>query len=55
MRTVLLQEKGLSIDYIEIVDPETLAPFTVISGEIVILVAVRLGRTRLIDNIVLLP
>ena len=55
MEAVLLEGKGISIDYIEIADSETLAPLTVITGGIVILIAVRLGRTRLIDNIQVWP
>lgn len=53
MQTVLLEQKGLSIDYIEIADTETLAPLSIICSEIVVLVAVRLGRTRLIDNVLI--
>jgi pantoate--beta-alanine ligase len=55
MRALLLGEKGISIDYIEIADPDTLNPITTVAGNIVILVAVRLGSTRLIDNIRVLP
>jgi len=55
MEAVLLAGKGISIDYIEIADPETLAPLTSVTGKTVILVAVRLGRTRLIDNIQVEP
>lgn len=54
MRAFLQEEKGLSIDYIEIVDPENLAPLTGGAGEMVMLIAVRLGRTRLIDNVLVL-
>jgi pantoate--beta-alanine ligase len=54
MRAVLQEERGISIDYIEIVDQETLAPVEAVKEKIVILVAVRLGRTRLIDNLLLL-
>jgi pantoate--beta-alanine ligase len=51
MQAILRQEPGISIDYIEVVDRETLAPLETIKDKIVILVAVRLGRTRLIDNL----
>jgi pantoate--beta-alanine ligase len=54
MRAFLQEEKGLSIDYIEIVDPENLAPLTGGAGGMVMLIAVRLGRTRLIDNVLVL-
>jgi pantoate--beta-alanine ligase len=53
MQAVLREEKGIEIDYIELVDPETLASAVGIAGKMVILVAVRLGRTRLIDNVLI--
>ncbi|WP_029896580.1 pantoate--beta-alanine ligase [Desulfohalovibrio reitneri] len=40
------------IDYLELVDPETMRPVERVDGEAVAAVAVRLGRARLIDNIV---
>ncbi|MDR0993825.1 MAG: pantoate--beta-alanine ligase [Verrucomicrobiota bacterium] len=43
-------------DYIAIVDDETLRPVTeAIAGRVLLALAVRLGKTRLIDNIVLRP
>jgi pantoate--beta-alanine ligase len=51
VRAELLKERGIQIDYLEIVDPESLAPLSVVKTPAVILAAVRLGRTRLIDNI----
>lgn len=54
IRTILQEERGIAVDYIELVDPETLAPLVSAKGGTVMLVAVRLGRTRLIDNILLL-
>ncbi len=53
MRAVLREEKGLSIDYIEVADPESLAPLEAVKEGVVVLVAVRLGRTRLIDNLLI--
>ena len=47
---VLKEVAGLLIDYVEVADPETLAPLSEMKGPAVILVAVRLGKTRLIDN-----
>lgn len=41
------------IDYLEIVDAETLANVSVLQGHIVVLVAVYVGTTRLIDNLVM--
>jgi pantoate--beta-alanine ligase len=53
IQAVLREEKSVSVDYIEIADPETLAPLASVTSGIVILVAVRLGRTRLIDNMLM--
>lgn len=39
------------IDYIEIVDAMTLAPVDVMSGKILIALAVKVGKPRLIDNL----
>ena len=54
MQAILAEEKGISIDYIEIVDPESLAPVSAATGNMVLLVAVRIGSTRLIDNLLIL-
>jgi pantoate--beta-alanine ligase len=51
MRAVIQGASGVTIDYIEIVDQENLAPLEAPGDAFVILVAVRLGRTRLIDNL----
>jgi pantoate--beta-alanine ligase len=50
---VLREEKGLVVDYVEIADAEILTPLSKIIGKAVILIAVRVGRTRLIDNILI--
>ncbi len=53
VRKILLEGEGMEIDYIEIADAETLEPrFTVIDNTIIAL-AVKVGKTRLIDNIVI--
>jgi len=54
MRAVLGQEAGIEIDYIEIADPDRLAPLTRAEGRMVLLVAARVGSTRLIDNLLVL-
>ena len=41
----------LQIDYIAVVDPETLEPMKKIRRPALLAVAVRIGKTRLIDNI----
>jgi pantoate--beta-alanine ligase len=46
---------GLTVDYLQVVDLETLAPPRQIGRPLVVAGAVRLGGTRLIDNIVCPP
>jgi pantoate--beta-alanine ligase len=53
MRAVLLAERGVGIDYVEVSDPETLAPLDTAGANMVLLVAARIGRTRLIDNLLI--
>ncbi|MFA4989489.1 MAG: pantoate--beta-alanine ligase [Candidatus Omnitrophota bacterium] len=50
MRRLINQKKNAGIDYIAIVDAESLKPVRKISGEYLIALAVRIGPTRLIDN-----
>ena len=54
MRAVLLQEKGIKVDYAEVADPETLVPLEAVQDSMVLLVAARIGSTRLIDNLLVL-
>jgi pantoate--beta-alanine ligase len=54
MRAVIAQEKGVEIDYVEVADPDDLAPLETINDRMVLLVAVRIGSTRLIDNLLVL-
>jgi len=54
MRAVLREVKGIEIDYLEIADPESLAPLASTQDRMALLIAVRIGRTRLIDNLMLL-
>ncbi|OGW39411.1 MAG: pantoate--beta-alanine ligase [Nitrospirae bacterium GWC2_56_14] len=51
VRSILLQQPGISVDYVEIVDPDGLRSKAVVEDRTLILVAVRVGRTRLIDNL----
>jgi pantoate--beta-alanine ligase len=53
MRAVFAEEKTIMIDYIEIADSESLETLETVREKAVILVAVRLGKTRLIDNLIL--
>lgn len=41
------------IEYVEIVDPITLQSITIMKGEVLVALAVYIGKTRLIDNITL--
>jgi pantothenate synthetase len=50
LRRVIDPEPGVVIDYAEIVDADTLDPVVSLRGECFILVAAKLGKTRLIDN-----
>ncbi len=51
VRSELLREGGLRIDYIELVDAETLEPAFPLSGRVLIAVAAFADKTRLIDNV----
>jgi pantoate--beta-alanine ligase len=54
-RDVLAESPDLTLDYLAIVDPETLEPLDELNGEARALIAVRLGDVRLIDNIAIGP
>ena len=47
----IAQEPLAAVDYIAMVDPQTLQPLTQISGSALVALAVRFGKTRLIDNL----
>jgi len=51
MREILQQVPSMEIEYISIVDAETLETIERIAGHVLVAVAARLGSTRLIDNI----
>jgi pantoate--beta-alanine ligase len=50
MSTIVESEPGVSLDYAEIVDADTLEPAMVLSKTCYALLAARVGGTRLIDN-----
>jgi pantoate--beta-alanine ligase len=52
---VLNQTPGVEIEYVEAVDARTLAPASSIHSPILLAIAARVGKTRLIDNTVLSP
>lgn len=57
LRTVvhdaLAMERDVAPDYVALVDPETLAPADRATAGSIIVLAARVGRTRLIDNVIL--
>lgn len=53
MRTTLQGEPAVRVDYLAVVDPDTLLPLDDISAGALLAVAAYLGNTRLIDNILL--
>ncbi len=55
MRQVIEEVHPTTIDYISIVDPETMQLVGQITGPVLIALAVRLGSTRLIDNLTVDP
>jgi len=52
---VLKRTKGIEIEYVEAVDAEMLARHPSLDRPILIAIAARVGKTRLIDNVVLNP
>ena len=52
-RGVLEKHPGLAVEYVAVVDPETLEPASQEIAETIVALAGRVGRTRLIDNIIL--
>ena len=52
---VLSEEPTVRLDYFSAVDPETLEPVETVTCETLIAVAAYVGKTRLIDNVVLDP
>jgi pantoate--beta-alanine ligase len=53
VRRVLATEPAVEVEYVAIVEPATLAPVETVDAATVVALAARLGRTRLIDNIIL--
>jgi pantoate--beta-alanine ligase len=49
------REPGARLDYFEIVDPDTIEPALTLEKPVLVAVAGFIGRTRLIDNVVLTP
>jgi pantoate--beta-alanine ligase len=53
MVTKILDRPSIAIEYVEVIDPETLEQATSLEGPVLMAVAARVGKTRLIDNVVL--
>jgi pantoate--beta-alanine ligase len=53
MRKIIQQAPSIKIEYISIVDADTLQELKKITGKVLTVVAVKIGSTRLIDNILL--
>jgi len=51
MKRVLTRSPLIRIDYLAVCDPDTLAPLKEVRRMVLLAIAVRIGRTRLIDNI----
>jgi pantoate--beta-alanine ligase len=47
------QEPAVVVEYLAVAEPRTLAPVEAVDADTVVALAARLGRTRLIDNIIL--
>jgi pantoate--beta-alanine ligase len=52
---VIAAEELLTVDYIELVDNKNLQPLSTVDREVLLLIAVNCGKTRLIDNALLAP
>ena len=53
MSAVIQKEPRARIDYVSVADPDTLEELSQIEGAALISMAVRIGKTRLIDNVIL--
>jgi len=55
MRAVIETAEDARIDYVALVDPETLEPIETLAGPTLAVLAVKIENTRLIDNCMLIP
>ena len=53
VRRLVAHEPGVAIEYVVVVDPDTLADLERIEDRALVALAARVGRTRLIDNVLL--
>jgi pantothenate synthetase len=52
-KQVIAEEPGAKLDYLEIVDPDSLEAVSDLSRGALVAIAARIGTTRLIDNLLL--
>ena len=50
---IVHEEPAARLDYLSVVDPESLEPITDVTSRALVAVAAYVGNTRLIDNVVL--
>jgi len=55
MREIVAGAPSARIDYMVVVDPENLEDIETIEGEVLVALAVWIGKTRLIDNMLISP
>jgi pantoate--beta-alanine ligase len=53
VRETLAAEPAITAEYVEAVDPDTLRPVSTVGPDTLLALAVRIGGTRLIDNVIL--
>ena len=46
------KEPMAKIDYVDVVDFDTITPIEIIQGSVLVAIAVYIGKTRLIDNFI---
>ena len=55
VQRVLHRVPDIKIDYFDLVDPETIRPVNAVEGPVRAALAVWIGQTRLIDNVLCVP
>jgi pantoate--beta-alanine ligase len=53
VRATIASEPRVALEYVHVVDPEELVELEVVGGAALVLIAARVGATRLIDNVLL--
>jgi len=55
LRDAIGSEKLVELEYLEVVDPQSLMQVKEIDGEVLVAIAAKVGKTRLIDNAIIRP